>query len=63
MLNSIQSKKLADFFFDIAKGLILGGLGFSTVVPGNLKIFYALFSAVFAYLCIQLGLKILTNIE
>ena len=49
MLNSAQAKKLADFFLDIAKGLILGGLGFVTIVPVGLKLFYTLLSLVFAF--------------
>ena len=63
MLNSAQAKKLADFFLDIAKGLILGGLGFVTIVPVGLKLFYTLLSLIFAFWCIKLGLKLLENIE
>lgn len=37
-LNQEQAKSLANFFFDIAKGVTLGGLGFATVTPLEVKI-------------------------
>lgn len=33
ILNQEQSKGLANFFFDLAKGLVLGGLGLTLVIP------------------------------
>lgn len=63
MLNNIQAKKLADFFLDMAKGLILGGLGFATIVPVYHKLLYALLSFIFAYWCVKLALNLLENIE
>lgn len=32
-LNRDQSKGLANFFLDLAKGLVLGGLGLTLTVP------------------------------
>ncbi len=61
-LNKEQAKSLSDFFFDLAKGLVLGGIGFTVVVPNNLIMTAAFTSALVAYGCIRIGLKLLEEI-
>lgn len=38
LLNPEQAKGLANFFFDMAKGLILGSLGLALTIPIEVKI-------------------------
>lgn len=60
-LNIRQADKLADFFFDVAKGVLLAGLGFSVVTPLALmgKLTFLLNSTVLAYVSIRFGLELL----
>jgi hypothetical protein len=57
-LNKDQAKALADFFLSIAKGLILGGIGFTTIAPAEFKLLYAFFAMIFAFFCINLALEL-----
>lgn len=59
ILNRAQSKTLANFFFDVAKGVVLGGLGFATVAPLEVKILAFLSSLVVTYLLVRFGLVLL----
>lgn len=61
MLNTEQSKGLANFFFDVAKGLILGGIGFSISTSPEVRILAILLSSVMTYICIRLALLMLEN--
>lgn len=58
-LNAEQTKGLANFFFDIAKGLVLGGLGYSAVIPSQAKIAIIIVSLFAAYLCVRSAMIIL----
>lgn len=58
-LNTKQAEGLANFFFDIAKGLILGGVGSVAVSPVQIKFISGTLSGVFAYICIKIALTIL----
>jgi hypothetical protein len=63
-LNFRQASKLADFFFDIAKGLVLGIVGFSlsgSGVPIYLRFISVLAGVVVIYLCIKVGLELVKN--
>ncbi len=62
-LNNEQAKGLSNFFFDIAKGLVLGGIGFATFVPLESMLIFVTLSAIFAFLCIRLALSILEDIK
>lgn len=61
ILNHNQAEKLADFFFDIAKGLILGGFGFASIVPNEVKLIYPIVGSLLAFWCVKLGLKLLED--
>lgn len=62
-LNHEQAKSLSSFFFDVAKGLVLGGIGFTPAVPGNMIVTVVLSSATAAYICIRIGLNLLETAE
>lgn len=62
-LNQEQAKSLANFFFDVAKGVILGGLGFATVTSLEVKIFAVLSSLVVTYLLVRFGLILLEDVR
>lgn len=61
-LNSDQRRGLASFFFDVAKGLVLGGVGFTVVTAPELKVITAVFSSIFAYIFVRFALSLLENI-
>lgn len=63
LLNKAQAQELAKFLFDIAKGLILGGFGFATVSPIEIKIITAILSLIFSYICIKVGLSLLKEVK
>lgn len=63
LLNKTQAQELARFFFDIAKGLVLGGLGLSVVIPLNLKLLTITLTIVLVYVCIRFGLSLLEDIR
>ena len=58
-LNTKQSEKLADFFFDIAKGLILGGIGFTVIAHQEMKLIYTVVSVFCAFWCITTAMNLL----
>ena len=62
-LNTEQAKGLANFFFDLAKGLILGGLGLATTVPLETKLFAVIISSFFAVWCVKTALFLLEDIQ
>jgi hypothetical protein len=62
-LNSQQAKGLANFFFDVAKGLVLGGIGFATLVPLGLKLFSVLVMSILAIICVKVALILLEDIK
>lgn len=62
-LNSEQARGLANFFFDVAKGLVLGGIGLSLAVPIGIKVFIVFFSSVFAIVCLRMALDLLKDFK
>lgn len=58
-LNREQAKSLSNFFFDVAKGLVLGGIGFTIIVPWEMRITAIISSTTMAYACIRIGLSLL----
>ena len=62
-LNSEQAKGLANFFFDVAKGLVLGGIGFATVLPLGLKLLSVLAMSILAIICVKIALTLLEEIK
>ena len=62
-LNSEQAKGLANFFFDVAKGLVLGGIGISLAVPVGVKISLILFSSLTAFAFIRMALYLLQDFK
>jgi len=62
-LNPIQAKGLANFFFDIAKGLALGGVGLSLKGPAGLRIVFLSVSLFLTYEFVKAGLFILKDIK
>lgn len=61
--NREQVKSLSSFFFDVAKGLVLGGVGFATFLPWNIMITAVFSSVVLAYICVNIGLNLLKEVE
>lgn len=59
LLNKAQAQELAKFFFDIAKGFILGGVGFATIGSVEFKLITAMLSVMVSYICIKFGLALL----
>lgn len=55
-LNQKQSDKIADFLLDIAKGLILGGIGLSTTINIENKLLTIAVSTTLAIFCIKYAL-------
>jgi hypothetical protein len=64
-LNKLQVIKLSDFFFDIAKGSILGGLGFIVVAPPQFTLRLSLFTGglLIATICLYIGLWLIKGVE
>lgn len=63
ILNPAQAKGLANFFFDIAKGLFLGGLGLSFQAPLTLKLALIIINTFSAFISIKFALFLLKDIE
>lgn len=63
ILNKAQAQELARFFFDVAKGLVLGGVGFATVNSLELKVLATVSSLMLSYICVKIGLFILKEIK
>lgn len=62
-LNSEQARGLANFFFDVGKGLMLGGLGFATIVSFELKLISVSVTSLCALVCVRFALRLLEDIE
>lgn len=59
-LNQEQAKGLSDFFFDIGKGLILSGIGFSAIARTlNEKIIIMTSNSLLTILCVVFAISIL----
>ena len=64
VLNFNQANKLADFFFDLGKGIALGVLGLSigfSDLPFAIKFFSTLVGVFVVYFCIRIGLSLIKN--
>jgi|YNPBryantNP2012_1023418.scaffolds.fasta_scaffold07601_5 hypothetical protein len=57
-LNSKQADGLANFFFDIGKGLVLSGIGSVIIVP-EARLIAAFLSTLTAVFCVKLALNLL----
>ncbi len=57
--NRGQAEKMADFFFDIGKGTLLGGVGFALTGTSAAVISLALVSAGLASACVMIALALL----
>ncbi|KKS32180.1 MAG: hypothetical protein UU93_C0009G0018 [Candidatus Amesbacteria bacterium GW2011_GWA2_42_12] len=57
--NFEQAKGLSNFFFDIAKGVALGAIGFSVIEPIEIKVVVGLLSISFVYICVRIALLLL----
>lgn len=62
-LNEAQSKGLANFFFDLAKGLVLGSLGLSFTIPGSVRMTIMTVALILAGYCVRLALRLLEEIN
>lgn len=63
ILNKAQAQELARFFFDVAKGLILGGIGFATVGSVEMRMITTIVSLILVYACVKFGLTLLKEIK
>lgn len=63
ILNKAQAQELARFFFDVAKGLMLGGVGFTTVSSLEIKILAIVSSLMLSYICVRIGLFLLKEVK
>lgn len=61
-LNAEQAKGLASFYFDIAKGLFLGGIGFATFSQPEVKLATFVTNITLSYFCVRLALAILKDV-
>lgn len=62
-LNKEQAKGLSNFFFDVAKGISLGGLGFLSVTDLLSRFLFILAITAIAYTCIVVALTLLKGFE
>ena len=62
-LNSEQAKGLSNFFFDVAKGLVLGGIGFYVISPFQIKYITVISSGMLAHGCIKMALTLLEGVR
>lgn len=61
-LNSDQAKALSNFFFDIAKGVLVGSLGFSAGISDLsilLRLTNIIGGVILTYICMKIGLSLL----
>ena len=64
VLNSKQTDKLSNFFFDIAKGIVLGIIGFSvsgTNIPVYFRFINIFSGIIVVYFCVRFGLELIKN--
>lgn len=59
--NKEQAKGLAGFYFDVAKGLFLGGVGFATFSQPEVKLATFIISIILSYFCVKFALVILKD--
>lgn len=59
MFNIEQARGLSTFFFDIGKGLILGGVGIYFLTPIEARLVISIFIFLVSYFCVYLALEIL----
>jgi len=62
VLNTEQIKGLSNFLFDIAKGLVLGGIGLSLTIPFEMKIVLLTIVSMFTVACLSMALNLLKEI-
>ena len=62
-LNSKQSEGLANFFFDIAKGLVLGTVGFISIIPSDVKFIMGTLNIALAFAFIRFALLLLEDVK
>ncbi|MBI3559005.1 hypothetical protein HY085_01285 [Candidatus Gottesmanbacteria bacterium] len=62
-LNSAQIKGLAGLFFNLAAGLILGGIGFAVVGPIEVKLLASVFVLFMSLFLVRMALNLLRRIE
>lgn len=62
-LNKEQAKGLSNFFFDVAKGIALGGFGFITVTDSLQRLAFIVAVTAIVYTCIVVALTILKGFE
>jgi len=63
-LNSKQTDKLSIFFFDIAKGVVLGIIGFSVSgvnIPVYLRFINVFLGTIVVYFCVRFGLELIKD--
>ncbi len=61
-LNHDQAKGLSNFFFDIGKGLIISGIGLSSIAKTfPEKIILVVSNAVLTIICVVFAMSILDN--
>lgn len=60
-LNEKQVEKLADFTFDIAKGLLLGSAGFAAIAQTEGRVFLSFIGGIFALAFVIIGLNLLKH--
>lgn len=61
-LNAEQSKGLANFYFDIAKGIFLGGVSLAVFNQPQTRPFTFILSAIISYACVQFALNLLKDV-
>lgn len=62
-LNPAQIKGLSGLFFNLATGLILGGVGFTIVGPLTAKLFIATLTFILAIALILFALEFLKEVD
>ena len=64
-MNKEQIKSLSGFFFDIAKGFVIGMFGLFAVtnVPLELKIISNILGLFFSYICVRVGMQLLDGLQ
>jgi hypothetical protein len=63
-INSKQADRLSNFFFDVAKGIVLGTFGLSITASGIslFTLILNIFAGVFmVYLCVRVGMFLLNE--
>lgn len=61
--NTAQIKGLADFFFDIAKGFVLGGVGLTAAQPAEERFVFSIISILLALIGLRIALRLLEEVK